>query len=106
MVAVLENDLGTVEKLLQVRSMHEASFFGMGTKPINYADKDGNTALIFAVQKVRTRYTNNQEYNLCLNSQKILKALIETADIDPHLVNKKGESAKSLLENLNKEING
>lgn len=106
MEAVLKTDLGTVEKLLQVSAMHEASFLGLGTKPINYADKEGNTALILAVAHVRTKYINNQEYNICVNSQKILKALIETADIDPDSVNKRGESARKLLEELNKKHNG
>jgi hypothetical protein len=49
---------------------------------------------------------NNQEYNICINSQNIIKALLETPGIDPHHVNKNGETAITLLEKLNKQMNG
>lgn len=100
MEAVIEHDLNTVQNLLQVPEMTMGSYFGFGTKPINYADKDGNTALILAIQKVRYSYINNQEYNICMNSQNIINALLETPGIDVHYVNKNGETALTLLENL------
>lgn len=100
MEAVIEHDLNTVQNLLQVPKMTTGSYFGFGTKPINYADKDGNTALILAVQKVRYRYINNQEYNICMNSQNIINALLETPGIDAYHVNKNGETAMTLLEKL------
>lgn len=108
MYAVKEHDLNTVESLLQVPEMSTGSFFGLGTKPINYADQDGNTALILAVQSVRYRYIsgNNQEYNICKNSQNILKALMETPGIDPHHVNNNGDTAITLHEELKRKING
>lgn len=56
MEAVIEHDLHTVQNLLQVPEINSNSFFGFGTKPINYADKDGNTALILAIQSVRCSY--------------------------------------------------
>ncbi|NGX48073.1 MAG: hypothetical protein K1000chlam3_01461 [Chlamydiae bacterium] len=100
MEAVIEHDLNTVQNLLQAPEINTGSFFGFATKPINYADKDGNTALILAIQRVRCSYTNNQEYNICINSQNIMNALLETPGIDPHHVNKKGETAIILLEKL------
>ena len=106
MEAVIEHDLNTVQNLLQVPEMTTGSYFGFATKPINYADQDGNTALILAIQRVRSSYINNQEYNICINSQNIIKYLLETPGIDPHHVNKKGETAITLLEKLNKQMNG
>ena len=106
MEAVIEHDLNTVQNLLQAPEMNSGSFFGFGTKPINYADEDGNTALILAIQKVCCSYTNNQERNVCINSQNIIKALLETPGIDPHHVNKNGEIAITLIEQLNKKNSG
>ena len=100
MEAVIEHDLNTVQNLLQAPEITTGSFFGFATKPINYADKDGNTALILAIQKVRCSYTDNQEYKICINSQNIIKALLETPGIDAHLVNKNGETAIILLEKI------
>jgi|SRR5579859_4650528 len=102
MEAVKEHDLHTVQTLLQIPEINTGSFFGFGTKPINYADKDGNTALILAIKMVRCSYIDNQEYKICMNSQNILKALLETPGIDPHHVNKNGETAVKLLEKLKK----
>lgn len=104
MEAVIEHDLNTVQSLLQTKEINTGSFFGFGTKPINYADQNGNTALILAVQMVRYSYINNQEYKICINSQKIISMLLETPGIDPHHVNKNGESAITLLEQLNKKM--
>jgi ankyrin repeat protein len=106
MEAVIEHDLNTVLNLLQIPEMTTGSYFWFATKPINYADQDGNTALIIAIQRVRSSYVNNQEYNICINSQNIIKALLETPGIDPHHVNKNGETAITLLEKLNKQMNG
>ena len=85
--------------------MTTGSYFGFATKPINYADQDGNTALILAIQRVRSTYINNQEYNICVNSQNIIKTLLETPGIDPHHVNKNDETAITLLEKLNDQMN-
>ncbi|MCP5504211.1 MAG: ankyrin repeat domain-containing protein [Chlamydiales bacterium] len=106
MEAVKEHDLHTVQSLLQVPEIYSGSFFGFGTKPLNYADKDGNTALILAIQSVRYRYTNKQEHNICTNSQNIIKALFETPGIDPHHVNNNGDTAITLLEELKTKMNG
>lgn len=100
MEAVIKHDLNTVQNLLQVPEMTTGSFFGFGTKPINYADKDGNTALILAIKDIRYNYTNNQEYKICINSQNIINALLETPGIDAYYVNKNGETAVTLLEKL------
>lgn len=101
MEAVIKHDLNTVQNLLQAPEMTTGSYFGFGTKPINYSDKDGNTALILAIQNVRYRHINNREYNICINSQNIIKVLLETPGIDPHHVNNRGESAITLLQELN-----
>lgn len=106
MEAVIEHDLNTVQNLLKVPELTTDSYFGFGTKPINYADRDGNTALILAIQKVRYSYINNQEYNICMNSQNIINALLETTGIDTQYVNKKGETAVTLFEKLNEKMNG
>jgi ankyrin repeat protein len=105
MKAVIEHDLNTVQKLLQVPEMTRGSYFGFGTKPINYADKDGNTALMLSIENVIYTYVDNQEYNICKNSQEIVKVLLETPGIDVDHVNKNGETAITLLEKLNKQIN-
>ena len=104
MEAVEEHDLHTVQNLLQVPEMKTGSFFGLGTKPINYADNDGNTALILAMKKVRCSYINNQEYQICINSQKIIKTLLETPGINAHRVNKQGETAIKLLKQINERV--
>lgn len=106
MYAIKEHDLNTVKTLLQDPAMHTGSFFGFGTKPINYADQDGNTSLILAIKMVRCSYVNDQEYYICVNSQSIINELLETPGIDPHHVNKNGEKAATLLETLNKKMNG
>lgn len=104
MEAVKKYDLDTVHKLLDVPEMTMGSYFGFGTKPINYADKDGNTALILAMQMVRCSYINDQEYNICVNSQNIINALLETPGIDAFHVNKNGETALTLFEKLNENM--
>ncbi len=106
MEAVMQHDLNTVQKLLEIPEMTASPYFGFGTKPINYADQDGNTALILAIQNVRCSYSNNQEYNICRNSQDIINIFLENPGIDPHLVNKKGQTAIILLEELHKKMNG
>jgi ankyrin repeat protein len=100
MEAVSENDLNTVLDLLKVPAMSRGSFFGFGSKPINYADKDGNTALILAVKSIRTSYIagNDRQYIECINSQKIVEELLKFPGIDPHHVNNNGETAITLLE--------
>ncbi len=101
MEAVIRHDLNTVQSLLQVPEMTTgSSYFGFGTKPINYADNDGNTALILAIKKVRCSYIDNQEYKICENSQNIINALLKTPGIDLHHVNKNGDTAIKLLKEL------
>lgn len=105
MEAVIEHDLNTVKSLLKVPAMTTGSYFGFGTKPINYADQDDNTALILALKNVRYNYINNQEYKICINSQKIINELLETLGIDLYHVNNNGETAIMLIEKLNEEMN-
>jgi ankyrin repeat protein len=107
MEAVIEHDLNTVQSLLQVPQMTTgSSYFGFGTKPINYADNDGNTALILAIKNVRYSYIDNQEYNICVTSQNIVDVLLKTPGIDLHHVNKDGDTAIKLLKELEKRVNG
>lgn len=105
MEAVIEHDFSTVKSLLEIPAMHAGSFFGFGTAPINYADNDGNTALILAIQHIRYSYINNQEYNICFNSQNIINTLLETPGIDPYHANNDGETAITLLEEFHKKMN-
>lgn len=100
MEAVVQHDLNTVQSLLQVPEMTTGSHFSAGTKPINYADKDGNTALILAIKNIRYSYIDNQEYNICMNSQNIIQALLDTPGIDVCHANKNGETAVFLFEKL------
>lgn len=102
MYAVIEHDINTVKKLLEINDMHKVSFFGFGSKPINYEDVDGNTALILAIKRVQCSYINNQEYNICINSQNIIKTLLETPGIDIEHINKDNETAIQLLEKFTK----
>ncbi|QQR48751.1 hypothetical protein IPF37_04290 [bacterium] len=96
-----------VQELLQCPEVTTGSFCGFGTKSINYADKDGNTALIRAIQKVQTSYVagDKRGHKACVDSQKIIDILLNTPGIDPHHANKKGETAIALLEKLNKKYN-
>lgn len=98
MEAIIEHDLNTVESLLKNPKINPSSYFGYSKKPINYVDNDGNTALILAIKSIRYRYINDQEYKICVNSQKIVDALLVTQGLDVHHVNNAGETALSLLE--------
>jgi ankyrin repeat protein len=104
MEAIEQHDLNTVEQLLEIPEIKMGSFFGFGIKPINYADQDGNTALILAMKNIRYTYINSQEYNICKNSQKIANLLFETPEVDVYYINKKGETALKLFEILKEDI--
>ena len=104
MKTVIDHDLNTVEKLLQIPEIMTGSFFGFGTKPINYADADGNTALMLAIIHVQYTYFDTRGYNYCVNSQQILKLLLNTPGIDLHHVNNKGKTAITLLNELKSKI--
>lgn len=106
MLAVEKHALSTVLTLLEIPEMTTGSLFGFGTKPINYADNDGNTALILAIKSIRYTYFDKRGHNICVNSQKILETLLETPGIDLYHINKNGETAVTLLEELNKKMDG
>ena len=91
MLAIREHNLDLVQILLKTPGIN-----------INYADNDGNTALITALQSIVYTYIegNKKGYNLCLNSQKIVEQLLQTPGINPHHVNKNGDTAIKLLEKL------
>ena len=103
MQAVTLTDLHTVKALLKIPEMTTGKFFGLGTKPINYADEDGNTALILAVKGIKYEYINSEGYNICVNSQEIVKELLNTPGINLYHVNKKGDTAITLLEKVQKK---
>jgi ankyrin repeat protein len=112
MCAIKNHHFDVVQSILQSPEFHTGIwqrikdlFSDSGTKSINYADKDGNTALILAIQRVRCSYSNNQEYNICVNSQNIINALLQTPGINLHHVNKNGDTAITLLEKLNETMN-
>ena len=100
MCAIKNHDFDVVQSLLQSPEFHTGiwqrikdSFSDSGTKSINYADKNGNTALILAVKSICYSYYDNRGYKDCVNSQKIVEELLKTPGIDPHHVNNKGETA-------------
>ncbi|MDN3503979.1 MAG: ankyrin repeat domain-containing protein [Rhabdochlamydiaceae bacterium] len=102
MEAVIKHDLLCTKDILEALEKNKGSFFSyvFGTNPINYADSDGNTALILAIQHVKMSYYDSEGKNDCINSQKIIEVLLDVPGIDPDLVNKKGETARSLFEKL------
>lgn len=104
MEAVINQDLHTVQSLLQHPDISKIKFFSF-TRFINYADNDGNTALMHAINKVQYLYTNNQEYNICINTQKIMEVLLNHPDIDLYLTNNNGESAIDLFEEFERRTN-
>ncbi len=103
MRAIEEYDLSTVQSLLKNPEMTRGWFLGFGQKPINYVDKDGNTALVIAVKNIRTSYWSTDKYGrvMCNNSQKIVEELLNTPGIDLDRANKDGETARALLAKLN-----
>ncbi len=103
MEAVLQHDLTIVQELLQDARMYQGAFFGFGVKPINYADRDGNTALMLAIEKICSNYFDSQGYNICLNSQEIVEKLFHAPGCDHHHKNKNGMTALILLEKLHKK---
>lgn len=108
-LAIKKHDFDVVQTLLQSPEFHTGiwqlikdSFSDSGTKSINYADKDGNTAVILAIKYARFSYIkgNDYQYKICINSQKILNALLETKGVDLDHANNKGETAKTLLDEI------
>ena len=107
MCAIKNHDFDAVQSLLQSPEFHTGiwqlikdSFSDSGTKSINYADKDGNTALIIAVKSIQSSYINGntRQYNDCKNSQAIVETLFKTPGINPHHANKRGDTAINLLK--------
>lgn len=94
--AIKQCDVDTVEILLQTPGIN-----------INHANNDGNTALIIAIQYIKYSYIvgRSEEYNACLNSQNIIKKLLETPGIDFYHANNKGDIAIDLLNKLNEKMN-
>lgn len=89
MLAIENHDLDAVQILLNTQKIN-----------INYVNNDEDTALIKAVQCIKSTYIvgDKQQYNDCLNSQKIVEVLLQTPGINPYYVNKKGDTAIKLLE--------
>lgn len=69
---------------------------------INYANSKGDTALIIAIGCIRSTYVagNNEQYNDCINSQKIVEKLLQTPRINLHHANKNGDTAITLLNKM------
>lgn len=111
MYAIKNHNFDVVHSLLQSPEFHPGIwqfikdlFSDSETKPINYADKDGNTALMLAIENIQYRYTegDKREYSACVNSQRILEELFNFPGVDYHYANKNGETAIILLEELQK----
>jgi ankyrin repeat protein len=109
MFAIKQHNFDVVQTLLLSPEFHTGAwklikslFSDPEPSLINYADKNGDTALILAVKSIQLRYRegNKQEYAACLNSQRIVEELLKFPGIDHHHVNKKGETALTLLKKL------
>ncbi|MGZ6255371.1 MAG: ankyrin repeat domain-containing protein, partial [Candidatus Chromulinivorax sp.] len=92
--AVKNSNFEAVQVLLQASNID-----------INYANHNGNTALIEALLCVQTSYVSSDvnQYYRCKNSQSIVEALLANPKIDVYHVNKKGNTAIKLLDQLKKE---
>ncbi|MCH9611759.1 MAG: hypothetical protein S4CHLAM102_02330 [Chlamydiia bacterium] len=104
MIAIKEHDLYTVQQLIELFKKDRTAHSGRETTMINLADQDGNTALMYAIKNVRTSYTNDPEYKICLSTQTILASFLDVPELDFHHVNKNGETAITLLEDLNRQL--
>lgn len=94
-LAIREHNFELVQMLLKTPGIN-----------INYADSNGNTALITALQSIVYTYIegNKASYNLCIDSQKIVEQLIQTPGINPHHVNKNGDTAIKLFEKVKSRL--
>lgn len=90
-VAIKNHDFDAVQILLQTPNIN-----------INYANNNGDTPLIIAVRCIQRTYIvgNDEQYNACLHSQKIVEKLLETPGVNPHHANKKGDTAIKLLKQV------
>jgi uncharacterized protein len=93
--AIQKHDFDAVQILLKISGID-----------LNHANNKGNTALIVALQCIEYTYVagNKEQYNNCLNSQKILEKLLQTPEINPHHVNKNGDTAIKLLEKVKSRV--
>ena len=91
MVAIKNHDFDIVQLLLQVPGIN-----------INHANHDGNTACMIAIQSIQFTYIqgNQEQYDHCVNSQEIFDLLLQFPDVDYLHVNKKGDTAVSMLNKL------
>jgi len=113
MCAIKNHHFDVVQSILQSSEFHTGIwqrikdlFSDSGIKSINYADKNGNTALMLAVQYAHFSYIkgNDAQYKRCVDSQRILNALLQTKGVDLLHVNNKGETVKTLLNEFEKNI--
>lgn len=95
-VAIRKHDFDTVQKLLKIPEIN-----------MNHPDKDGNTAIMVALQCLEYTYVNgnNEQYNNCVNSQKILEELLQAPGIDFHHANKNGDTVIKLLNKAAEKVN-
>lgn len=90
-VAIKKHYSSTVQLLLQAPNIN-----------VNYVHRDGNTPLILAIQSIVYTYVsgNKRGYDDCKKSQDIVKLLLEAPGINPHHVNRNGDTAITLLKKL------
>jgi len=95
-VAIKKHDFDAVQLLLEIPGIN-----------INYVDNDGDTPLIIAMKFLKYTYIagHQDEYDACLNSQNILKILLEIPGINVYHVNKKGDTAIKLLQKIDEKMN-
>ena len=93
MLAIKNHDVPMVRLLINTPKIN-----------INQADKNGDTALMYAFNYIQTSYYDNSGYQKCKNSQLILKALLDTRGVDLYHANNKGKTAIQLLKELRDKL--
>lgn len=94
MIAVKNINFYVVEQLLEHLTIK-----------VNLANNNGDTALMIAIKNIKNSYIvgNAEQYNQCIDSQKIVDLFCKFPGVDFHHVNKQGQTAKSLLEKYCKD---
>ena len=94
-IAVRKHYLKTTQFLLETPKIN-----------INHANNDGNSVLMIALMCVETSYIvgRKDQYNDCMNSQKIIEILMQIPGINFNHVNKSGESVIKLIEKMKKKL--
>ena len=102
MLAAVTHHYEAVELLLEAYKNNPRASSDSETDSINLVDKDGNTALIIAIKKEVSDYSNPRAAAMTRASQGIINALWHAPGIDLYIRNKAGQAANLLLGSSNK----